>query len=162
MKDIKQIILISLVGLLIALGAIYADAQIGGVGAAPDRQGISPLRLGELTFHTTISDALHAAQSEDKMIYIYGRSQFCGWCKKFEAESFNDERIVALLNENFILLSIDTVEQGDTAVSLGIRVTPSSVFTTSEGQEIVGTRIPGYTDPDTFYQHLNEIINNEE
>jgi len=120
------------------------------------------IKLGLLAFHTNLSDALESAESENKMIYIYGRSEDCGWCKKFEAESLSDERIIGILNENFILLSIDTVKQTSLALTLGIRGTPHSIFTTSEGQEITGARIPGYMDPESFYLHLSGIINNEE
>ncbi len=162
MNNKKPIILAILAGMLIISASAYLFIQNDTVKALPDEGDTSTLKLGQLTFHTSISDAMHQAQSENKMIFIYGRSLSCGWCKIFEAESFNDERITGILNENFVLLTIDTVEQRNMAINLGIRTTPTSIFTNSNGQEIIGTRIPGYMDQDTFYEHLNEVINNEE
>ncbi|MBW6517356.1 MAG: DUF255 domain-containing protein [ANME-2 cluster archaeon] len=157
----RPIILAILAGIVIISASVYLLNQNDNATALPDEVNTTTLNLGQLTFQTSIGDAMHRAQSENKMIFIYGRSLSCGWCKKFEAESFNDERITSLLNENFVLLSIDTVEQRDIAINLGIRATPTSIFTTPDGQEIIGTRIPGYMDQDSFYEHLNEVINNE-
>ncbi|MCL7411982.1 MAG: DUF255 domain-containing protein [Methanosarcinales archaeon] len=157
----RPIILAILAGIVIISASVYLLNQNDNATALPDEVNTTTLNLGQLTFQTSIGDAMHRAQSENKMIFIYGRSLSCGWCKKFEAESFNDERITSLLNENFVLLSIDTVEQRDIAINLGIRATPTSIFTTPNGQEIIGTRIPGYMDQDSFYEHLNEVINNE-
>lgn len=156
-------ILMVLLGVLILSGSVYLLNQNNSVEAQPEGDSnVNTISLGSLTFQTSISDALHSAQAEDKMIYIYGRSDSCGWCKKFEAESFNDERIINLLNEHFILLSINTYKQRSTATDLGIRGTPTSIFTTSDGQEIPGTRIPGYADSSRFYTHLNDMIQKED
>lgn len=155
-------IFILVLGALVIIGSVYAFSQEDETDNNSNSSNDATITLGSLTFFTSIGDALHRAQAEEKMIYIYGRSEFCGWCKKFEAESFTDNNVTSLLNENFVLLSIDTVNQRNTAVSLGIRSTPTSIFTTPKGQEIPGTRIPGYADPVTFHKHLKEVINKEE
>jgi len=156
----RQNILILLVSGLLILGFIYVVAS--NDAEAVDSNDNSTVKLGGLIFQTNMSDALESAQLENKMIYIYGMSEFCGWCKKFETESLSDERIKRILNENFILVRVDTVDQKSLALSLGIRGTPTSIFTTPEGQEIPGSRLPGYLDQDAFYQHLNGLIDKEE
>ncbi|TFH46223.1 MAG: DUF255 domain-containing protein [ANME-2 cluster archaeon] len=156
----RQNILIFLVGGLLILSSIYVAASNDTKASVSIDN--STVKLGGLMFMTNMTDALERSQLENKMIYIYGRSEFCGWCKKFEAESLSDERIKRILNENFILVRVDTVDQKSLALSLGIRGTPTSIFTTSEGQEIPGSRLPGYSDQDSFYQHLNGLIDKEE
>ena len=156
----KQNILIILVGGLLIGGSAYVAAR--NDTETPDSNGNSTVKLGGLLFQTDMSTALEQAQLENKMIYIYGESEFCGWCRKFEAESLSNERIMRILNENFILVRVDTINQRSLASSLGIRGTPTSIFTTSEGQEIPGSRLPGYLDQDAFYQHLNGLIDKEE
>ncbi|MCL7475461.1 MAG: DUF255 domain-containing protein [ANME-2 cluster archaeon] len=105
----RLIILAILAGMLIISASVYIFIQNDTAEALPGEENTTTRNLGQLTFHTSISDALHQAQSENKKIYIYGRSVTCGWCKLFEAESFTDERITSILNENFVLLSIDTL-----------------------------------------------------
>jgi thioredoxin-related protein len=156
----KKNLLTILLGGLLIFGSIYTANW--NVNANDQSTADATVKLGLLTFHTNLSYALESAQSENKMIYIYGRSENCGWCKQFEAESLSDERIIGILNEKYILLCIDTAKQKPLALNLGIRGTPHSIFTTSEGQEIPGARIPGYMDPEFFYLHLSGIITNEE
>ena len=162
MNDSKKNLLIILLGALLIFGSIYAATRNVTANDQSTADGNETIKLGLLSFHTNLSYALESAESENKMIYIYGHSENCGWCKQFEAESLSDERIIGILNENYILLSIDTAKQKPLALNLGIRGTPHSIFTTSEGQEIPGARIPGYMDPEFFYLHLSGTITNEE
>lgn len=116
------------------------------------------LRLGNLNFYTSLDKGLEKAKENDMIMFVYFRSESCGWCKKFEAESFKDVRIIKILNENFILVTLDTVKQSQLATSMRVRGTPTEVFLKSDGTEMKDARIRGYVDADTFLQSLNEII----
>ncbi|MDO9518041.1 MAG: thioredoxin fold domain-containing protein [Methanosarcinaceae archaeon] len=116
------------------------------------------LRLGKLNFYTSLDRGIEKANESEKMVFVYFRSESCGWCKKFEAESFNDIRIIKILNENFELVTLDTVKQQELAISMRVRGTPTEVFLKPDGTEIKDARIPGYVDTDTFLKLLNEII----
>ena len=117
------------------------------------------LRLGNLNFHTSLDTGLEKANESGRMVLVYLRSESCGWCKKFEAESFKDIRIIKILNENFELVTLDTVKQRELATSLKVRGTPTEIFLRSDGVEIKEARIGGYVDADTFYTQLNNIVN---
>ena len=116
------------------------------------------LRLGKLNFYTSLDRGLEKANESDKLVFVYLRSESCGWCKKFEAESFNDIRVIKILNENFELVALDTVKQRELATSLKVRATPTELFLKPDGIEIKDARIPGYVDADTFLILLNKII----
>lgn len=147
MDNNRQNILVILIGGLIIISSIYISTH-------SDVQE----ETAELIFLDNFNDAFRKAQTEDKPIYIYGRSEYCDWCKKFEAETLNDEKVKGSLKNNFILLSVDIIEQGSLSENLGIKGTPTSIFVMPDGHEIPQSRIVGFTDPDTFYAHLNEII----
>ena len=114
------------------------------------------ITLQGLTFNTHVQPALEAAKVQGKPIFIYARSQVCGWCKKFEAETFTNQTVIKTLNENFILLSIDVYEQRNESINLRVRGTPTEIFLNENGIEI--KRIPGYTETQPFLETLNEII----
>ncbi|MDF1533444.1 MAG: thioredoxin family protein [Methanosarcinaceae archaeon] len=116
------------------------------------------LRLGTLNFYTSLDRGLEKANDSEKLVFVYFRSESCGWCKKFEAESFTDISVIKILNENFELVTLDTVKQQELAISMRVRGTPAGIFLRSDGTEIKDTRIPGYVDADTFLKSLNEII----
>lgn len=114
------------------------------------------ITLQGLEFYTSLQSGLDASKAQDKPIFVYFRSESCGWCKKFEAESFTNQSIIRILNENFILVSIDVYEQKNETTYFKVRGTPSEVFLDSNFTEI--TRIPGYTDNRTFLNTINEIV----
>lgn len=113
------------------------------------------ITLQGLTFITEVQPALEAAKEQGKPIFIYAKSQICGWCKKFEAETFTNETVIKILNENFILLSIDIYEQKSESINLRVRGTPTEIFLNENGIEI--KRIPGYTETQPFLDTINEI-----
>lgn len=113
------------------------------------------IALQGLEFHTDLQTALDAAKEQDKPVFVYARSVSCGWCKKFEAETFTNTSVIKTLNENFVLVSIDVYEQKNESRNFRVYGTPTEIFLDSRGIEI--RRIPGYTDTETFLNVINEI-----
>jgi len=114
------------------------------------------ITLQGLTFNTQVQPSLEAAKAQGKPVFIYARSQVCGWCKKFEEETFTNQTVIKKLNENFILVSIDVYDQRTESTDLRVRGTPTEIFLNENGIEI--KRIPGYTETQLFLDTINEII----
>lgn len=108
-----------------------------------------------LKFYTTLEPALEEAKAKQIPLFVYARSEYCGWCKKFEEESFTNQSVVKALNENFILVSIDVDEQTNETWYFGVRGTPTGIFLDAEGKEI--RRVAGYVNNGTFLNVINEI-----
>jgi thioredoxin 1 len=113
--------------------------------------------LKDLKFYTNLTTALNAANTRGEPLFVYFRSDICGWCKKFEEESFTNKSIVSTLSDNFIIVSIDISKQKNISRFYGIRGTPHELFLYSNGTEI--KRLPGYVDNQTFLNIINEIEN---
>ena len=58
-------------------------------------------------------EALQKARSENKVILISIGYSACHWCHVMEKESFEDETVAKLMNENFINIKIDREERPD-------------------------------------------------
>ena len=58
-------------------------------------------------------EALARARTEDKPIFLSIGYSACHWCHVMEHESFEDERIAGILNENFINIKVDREERPD-------------------------------------------------
>lgn len=114
------------------------------------------MTLGKVTFHTSLDQGIKEAVNQSKPIFLYFRSETCYWCIVFEKEALSDNRIVEILNNNFILISTDVFEQKNVAANLNVRTTPYMIFFTENGDEI--SRIPGYIPADEFLVKLNEIL----
>ena len=91
-------------------------------------------------------DAFARARAEDKPILLSIGYSACHWCHVMETESFEDEAIAALMNENFVSIKVDREERPDldeiymNAVQMLTKRGgwPMTVFLTPEGKPFFG------------------------
>jgi len=57
--------------------------------------------------------AFEDAKKEDKLVLISIGYSSCHWCHVMEEETFEDEKVAALMNENFISIKVDREERPD-------------------------------------------------
>lgn len=118
--------------------------------------GQKQITLQGLTFNTEVDPAILLAKAQGKPVFVYARSQYCGACKQFEAETFTNETVIEKLNKNFILVSIDVDNQKTETRNFKIRATPTEIFLDSNGTEI--KRLLGYRTNQTFLDEINKIV----
>jgi len=119
----------------------------------PEPQKIT---LQRLAFITEVEPALLSAKAQGKPVFVYARSEDCGYCKKFEAETFTNETVIKTLQENFILVSIDVYKQRSETTNFRVRGTPTGIFLDRNGTEI--KRLRGYIETQIFLDTINYII----
>ncbi len=122
-------------------------------GNKPEQGNIT---LQGLTFNTDIGTSFEMAKSAEKPVFIYARSKDCGYCKKFEAETFTNQTVIKTLNEKFILVSIDVQKQQNETINLRVHGTPTEIFLDPNGVEI--KRIRGYTETQSFLDTIDQIL----
>ncbi len=91
-------------------------------------------------------EALTAARSSDKPIFLSIGYSACHWCHVMERESFENPATAALMNELFINIKVDREERPDldaiymdaVQAMTGQGGWPMSVFLTPEGQPFYG------------------------
>ena len=91
-------------------------------------------------------EALQRAVNEDKPIMLSIGYSACHWCHVMERESFEDDAIAALMNQNFISIKVDREERPDLdAVYMEAVQTltgsggwPMTVFLTPQGKPFYG------------------------
>ena len=59
------------------------------------------------------SEALEKARNEDKPILLSVGYSACHWCHVMERESFENEKIAGLMNQNFVSIKVDREERPD-------------------------------------------------
>jgi uncharacterized protein YyaL (SSP411 family) len=91
-------------------------------------------------------EAFELAKKEDKPVFLSVGYSACHWCHVMEHESFENDDVAALLNDNFVAIKVDREERPDvddiymTAVQLLTRRGgwPMSVFLTPDGKPFFG------------------------
>jgi len=112
--------------------------------------------------------ALEAARERDVPIFLSIGYAACHWCHVMEDESFQDEDVAELLNEQFVPVKVDREERPDVDsiyMSICQQVTgrggwPLSAWLTPEGEPFyVGTYFPKEPQPNApgFRQLLEDI-----
>lgn len=90
--------------------------------------------------------AFEKAKIENKMILVSVGYSACHWCHVMEHESFEDEEVANLMNENFVCIKVDREERPDvdqvymTAVQLMTQRGgwPLNCFTLPDGRPVYG------------------------
>ncbi|HYN44372.1 MAG TPA: thioredoxin family protein [Candidatus Limnocylindrales bacterium] len=149
MKQINKIISLITLGIILFSIAYYLEFSISNIES-------DYIKLGGVTFHTSIEPGIREAKNQSKPVFLYFRSQTCYWCIVFENEALSDNKVIDLLNKEFVLISIDTFKQKNTAKNLNVRTTPYMIFFDKDGKEI--SRIPGYIPREEFLVKLNETL----
>jgi uncharacterized protein YyaL (SSP411 family) len=99
-----------------------------------------------VNWHPWGEEALTTARAENKPILLSIGYSACHWCHVMEHESFENEDIASLMNENFVNIKVDREERPDldqiymTAVQMmtGQGGWPMTMFLTPEGVPFYG------------------------
>ena len=97
-------------------------------------------------WHAWNPETLEKAKTQDKMLLISIGYSACHWCHVMEKESFEDETLAGIMNENFICVKVDREERPDVdavymnAVQLihGTGGWPLNCFALPDGRPVYG------------------------
>jgi uncharacterized protein YyaL (SSP411 family) len=109
-------------------------------------------------------EALEKAKKENKLLLISIGYSACHWCHVMEHESFENEEVAKIMNDNFICIKVDREERPDidqiymNAVQLmtGRGGWPLNCFALSTGEPFYGGT---YFQKDQWIQLLNNVTN---
>ena len=109
-------------------------------------------------------EALAKAKAENKLLLISVGYSACHWCHVMEHESFEDEEVAQIMNDNFICIKVDREERPDidqiymNAVQLmtGRGGWPLNCFALPTGEPFYGGT---YFRKDQWVQILNNVAN---
>lgn len=116
-------------------------------------------------------EGLKLALAAKKPVIVDFYTNWCGWCKKMDKETFADKKIVDYMNKSFIAIKVNAesketinLPEGPTdgvklARSYGVSSYPIYMFLDKDGKKISG--LPGYQKVDFFYIVLKFISDGE-
>ncbi len=90
--------------------------------------------------------AFERAKEEGKLVFLSVGYSTCHWCHVMERESFENERVAAVMNHHFVNVKVDREERPDidatymafVQATTGQGGWPMSVWLTPEGKPVVG------------------------
>jgi len=122
------------------LAQLRSQAAGGGI-AAPS---------GRITW-LSYQEGLATAQREGKRTLVDFMADWCGYCRKMDADTFSNASVIAL-SGRYVFARVNVDQQGDLARKYGVSGLPTTVVLDPGGREI--TRITGYVPPQEFLRQV--------
>jgi thioredoxin-related protein len=110
---------------------------------------------------------LEEAKTSNRPVLVDVYTQWCGWCRRMDAEVYARAEIRDYLKQNFVVVKLDA-EASDPAryegraftsrslaARFGVSGYPTTVFLRPAGEHLVN--VPGYVDADRFLLVLRYI-----
>lgn len=118
---------------------------------------VAILSAGDGVTFTTITswnEALALSKSTGKPIFLDAYTDWCGWCKVMDKETFSNAKVAKLMNASFVCvkMEMETGEGVDVAMKYRVSSFPTFIIFTPEG--IPTYRVSGYQPPEKWLLSL--------
>ena len=102
----------------------------------------------------SVSEALEQASSSQKLVLVDVYTDWCGWCKRMDRDTYADSSVGAYIAERFVAAKMNPEKEGTVTYdgkeysqaqfgqALGVNGYPATAFFTANGELI--TVVPGY------------------
>lgn len=108
MKKIVIIIAFAVISGAAVFAALNMDSITASTASSVEAEGGQIVAAGDLTWHTSYTEALQQAMEEDKMVLVnFTGSDWCTYCIQLDENVFSKEEFHAWAKENAVLLYLD-------------------------------------------------------
>jgi thioredoxin-related protein len=138
----------------------FLSLSFVGIGTAQAQEQIQWMKFEE---------AIAANEQNPKMILVDVYTDWCGWCKKMDKETFTDPQVIAHFQKNFYAVKLNaedtkrkfsfmgrTFTEAEMAASMRVNSYPNFVVIEPGLQNIA--QLPGYRGPEDFLAGLSELV----
>ncbi len=112
-------------------------------------------------------DGLAKAKKEKKHVMVHFYTNWCGWCKRMDKNTFANQEVKKLLNDSYVPIRVNAESAEKVKVdgkemtlrqvsgSYGVRAYPATWFLKPNGEKIAPRN--GYVEPDEFQYILKWV-----
>jgi len=119
------------------------------------------LSAESLSWNKDVGNGLEEAKRNHKYALADVYTDWCGWCKRLDRETFNNEGMVKFLNERFVCVKVNAEDNGAGQKLAGqYRVSgyPCALVFDPNGKFL--GKISGYRDARAYQEALSQLISN--
>ncbi|MEX2592479.1 MAG: thioredoxin fold domain-containing protein [Anditalea sp.] len=119
----------------------------------------------------SFDEVIEKVENDPKMVLIDVYTDWCGWCKKMDRDTFTDKEVVNYVNQHFYAVKLNAEDRkkkfefrgkeysGETmARAMRVSSYPNFVIMDAAMENI--TQLPGYREPQPFVTALTSLLEN--
>lgn len=102
-----------------------------------------------------------AAKEQNKYLFVDAYTDWCGWCKVMDKNTFSQDSVAEFMNKNFVSLKLEMEHNYGIKVAMKYRVAsfPSYLVFSPDGRLVY--RLMGYMEATPFINKIKEALNPE-
>ena len=106
----------------------------------------------KVQWHQWSSETFALAAQQNKLVLLDISAEWCQFCKKMKAVTYQDPQVVKIINDNYIAVNADIETTTDVQILYGNFGVPGTVILTAERDEL--NKRLGYIPPQQMQWHL--------
>ena len=115
----------------------------------------------------SFDEGIATAKKSNKKVLIDVYTDWCGWCKKMDKDTYTEEKVSDYLSKNYVVIKLNaesskklsfqekSYTEQELAGAFGVTGYPTTIFLSSSGGPI--TLVPGYSDAKRFSDIISFI-----
>jgi len=114
-----------------------------------------------LTWNREVNKSLDQAKADHKYVLADVYTDWCGWCKRLDKDTFSNEGVKSYLNGKFVCIKVNAEDKGEgTKLTKKYKVNgfPCALVFDTSGKYI--GKISGFRPPDEYQTELTRLIEN--
>lgn len=140
----------------LGMAAAVSTLLLGpGFASSPGGQGEKDSGIQWYSF----KEGVEKIKKSDKKGYLHFYTDWCGYCRKMEKETFSDKDVISSLNKDFVSIKINGEEQPGIAGKFGVNRYPFNWFVDKKNEHI-GNQ-PGFIPPEMMVHILKYMSTND-
>jgi thioredoxin-like negative regulator of GroEL len=117
---------------------------------------LSSATAEEVQWRTNYSLARKEALAKNRPLLLDFGTEACSWCKRLDATTFRNGRVVELVNQRFIPLKVDADRDARLTEALRIQNLPTLVLASPDGKVL--ETLEGYLEAGRLYDELERVL----
>ena len=142
-------------GLLVIAGMLGVAVIVALVGTGSGNAPVTNAPAESLITWVDFKTGSAMAREENRPMMMDFATDWCGWCKKLDAEVYSTAE-VAELAKSFVCVRIDGDKETELTAKFKVEGYPTIVFTNSKGEE--KARIPGFAPAGDFAREMKGAL----
>lgn len=114
-----------------------------------------------LSWKRDLSDGLKTAGISRKWVLVDVYTDWCGWCRKLDSDTYTNHDVVKFLNKSFVTVKVNGDDAGLGKYmknQYGVNGYPTIIVLSPDGT--LKGKFAGYRDPQGFIRAVSNLISN--